>query len=410
MSDAFSNNTVLFIANVWPEPNSSAAGWRMKGLLEVFVSPDCNVHFACTAAKSDYAIDLEEMGIASHHININDSGFDTWLKGLGPNTVVFDRFMCEEQFGWRVKDNCPEALRILNTEDLHSLRQSREVAFKKKESWSANAMIENEVCKRELASILRSDLSLIISSFEMELLQKEFNVPAKLLHYLPFNCTLKPTEKPFEDRAHFVSIGNFKHQPNWQACRILKEHIWPLVRKVLPNAEVYLYGAYPDQKVLQLHDPKHGFIVKGRAGSAEKVIANARVLLAALPFGAGLKGKLLEAMLYGTPSITTTIGAEGMESPENWNGFVTDDWAQFAEHAVQLYQDKNIWEAAVSKGTTCLTSKFSDPSHLSNIPKKISEISDDLEAHRSREAMQQLLAYHSFRNNKFMSRWIELKN
>jgi hypothetical protein len=65
-------------------------------------------------------------------IALNSSSFDVFVKQLQPSIVLFDRFMIEEQFGWRVAENCPNAVRILDTEDLHCLRLARQKAYKEK--------------------------------------------------------------------------------------------------------------------------------------------------------------------------------------------------------------------------------------------------------------------------------------
>jgi glycosyltransferase involved in cell wall biosynthesis len=99
-----------------------------------------------------------------------------------------------------------------------------------------------------------------------------------------------------------------------------------------------------------LHNEKEGFLIKGRAESVEEVFKNSRILLAPIPFGAGIKGKLLDAMQYGLPSITSTIGAEGMHGNLPWNGFVEDDLKVFVEKSVALYSDENLWKNAGKNG------------------------------------------------------------
>jgi len=216
---------------------------------------------------------------------------------------MFDRFMMEEQFGWRVEKHCPDALRILDSEDLHFLRHARHAAIKAGEqnvTVPANHILFSDMAKREIAAILRCDITLTISEFEMALLQQQFNVPADILHYCPFmlNQDKAPFElQSYEQRQHFVSIGNFRHEPNWDAVRYLKESIWPLIRAQLPQAELHVYGAYPPKKATQLHNEKQGFLVKGWADDALAVVADARVMLAPIRFGAGLKGKLIDAHL-----------------------------------------------------------------------------------------------------------------
>ena len=124
------SDQVLIIGFVWPEPNSSAAGSRMMQLIQLFKEQGWKVTFACAAASSPYMADIASMGVEVREIVLNDSGFDIFVKELGPFIVLFDRFMVEEQFGWRVAEQCPDALRILDTEDLHCLRHGRRMALK----------------------------------------------------------------------------------------------------------------------------------------------------------------------------------------------------------------------------------------------------------------------------------------
>ena len=113
--------------------------------------------------------------------------------------------MIEEQFGWRVAENCPDALRILDTIDLHCLRQARQLAFKEKRTFTQEDLF-SDTAKREIASILRCDSSLIISDYEMDLLQEYFKIDKDLLCYVPFllNKVEKAEWPAFEDRAHFI--------------------------------------------------------------------------------------------------------------------------------------------------------------------------------------------------------------
>ena len=88
---------------------------------------------------------------------------------------MFDRFMMEEQFGWRVDKYCPNALKILDTEDLQCLRNARHDAHKAGREFS-HSDLHSDIAKREIAAILRSDISLIISHYEMQLLNDVFKV------------------------------------------------------------------------------------------------------------------------------------------------------------------------------------------------------------------------------------------
>ncbi|AYN06229.1 glycosyltransferase [Flavobacterium sp. 140616W15] len=406
---------LLIIGFVWPEPNSSAAGGRMMQLISIFKEKGFDITFASPALDSDFMIDLTALGIEKKTIALNCSSFDDYIKELNPSIVLFDRFMIEEQFGWRVSENCPDALRILDTEDLHCLRQARQKAFKENRNFVVSDLFSEEVAKREIASILRCDLSLIISEFEMELLESVFKIDAALLYYLPFllNSISENVLKelpPFEERNGFVFIGNFLHEPNWNTVQYLKESIWPLIKKELPDAVLNIYGAYPSQKVLQLHQPKSGFYIMGRADNAQEVVQKSRIVLAPIRFGAGLKGKLVEAMQSGTPSVTTTIGAEAMNGDLPWNGFIIDDAEDFAKATVELYQDKNLWNEAQIKGIEIINTRYLKDDFATDFMEMIFHLQSNLKSHRDNNFIGSMLQYHTMRSTKYMSKWIEAKN
>jgi glycosyltransferase involved in cell wall biosynthesis len=214
----------------------------------------------------------------------------------------------------------------------------------------------------------------------------------------------------FEERQHFVFIGNFLHKPNWNAVQYLKETIWPLIRKQMPEAVLQIYGAYPSQKVVQLHQPKEGFHILGRANDAQEVVRNARVVLAPLRFGAGIKGKLVEAMQCGTPSVTSTIGAESMCGDLPWNGFIADEPQAFADKAVQLYQDKTLWLKAQENGFEIIEKCYLKSLFEDDFIKHILKVRTNLKQHRLDNFMGALLQHHTLTSTKYMSRWIEEKN
>jgi glycosyltransferase involved in cell wall biosynthesis len=406
---------VLIIGYVWVEPNSSAAGSRMLQIVEQFLKQNWKVTFASPAQKGEKASSLKSLGIDEVSIELNNASFDDFIKNLQPTIVLFDRFMMEEQFGWRVAENCPNAIRILDTEDLHFLRKTRHQQLKKGAKFTTEALLKSDDAKREIASILRCDLSLIISSYEMDLLKSVFKIDEKILYYLPFlldKIDKHQTKKwkSFEEREHFVFVGNFFHKPNVDAVLTLKENVWNEIREYLPKAEIHIYGAYVNQQISQLHNKKEGFIIKGFAEDAKEVVGNARVVLAPLRFGAGIKGKLTEAMICGTPSVTTSIGAEGMCGNFPWNGFIEDHFSDFSLMSVELYRNKNMWKNYQSTGTEIINHIY-DKEKLS-VPfiNQIKEIQDTLETHRTQNFLGSLLQHQTLQATKYMSKWIESKN
>lgn len=368
---------------------------------------------ASAAKPSAYSVDLKSLGIPFHEIELNHSGFDDFIATRKPDAVVFDRFMTEEQFGWRVAEHCPNALRILDTEDLHGLRAGRQNAVKQNRSFDS-ADLFNPIAFREIASIHRCDLSLIISEFEMELLRNFLGLRDSQLFYLPFLVDigeLSASEKfpSFSERRHFISIGNFLHEPNLDAVKYLHKSLWPEIRKLIPDAELHVYGAYVPPSIRQLHSEKNGFLVKGRANDVHTVMRSARLLLAPLRFGAGLKGKLLDAMIYATPSVTSTIGAEGMKGKGLWPGTLADEKESFVNAAVNLYQNESAWTKASQQCRHTLTA-FDEKKFSKTFRSTIDNCLEKLREHRLKNFTGSLLQQQQFNSSKFMSLWIEAKN
>ncbi|BCN93557.1 glycosyl transferase [Thiomicrorhabdus immobilis] len=435
LNNLVKSKNLLIIGYVWPEPKSSAAGTRMMQLIKLFQANQWQITFASPAKQGEHKEDLTQLAINEQSIELNNKSFDCFLQNLQPDMVIFDRFMMEEQFGWRVEKNAPQALRVLNTEDLHSLRACRQQMVKNHlktksqqinleelhltdQAWLFSQMAQQEITKREIAAIFRSDLTLMISEFEMQLLQERFQIPARQLFYQPF-LYQQPTIETlpsFEQRQHFVTIGNFRHDPNWDAVLWLKESIWPLIRKQLPQAELHIYGAYPPPKATALHNPKQGFLIKGWADDAFNVIQNARVLLAPLRFGAGIKGKLAEAMLNGTPSITTLIGQESMStgSQNLWPGAIANNSMDFANAAIDLYQNQQAWSKSQTIGFNIVSQRYvlkkEGLESCSALINSCDQLIRHLENHRAQNFIGSMLNHHHHKSTQYMAQWIEAKN
>lgn len=403
---------ILVIGYIWPEPQSSAAGSRMMQLLEFFGSTGSTITFATTAAPTPFQEDIIRLGIKTAAIELNSSSFDTFILELQPEVVVFDRFMMEEQFGWRIEKFCPDALKILDTEDLHFLRNYRERKFKDKKLTSFPA--DSEIAKREIASIYRCDISLIISEVEMQLLSNDLGIPSRILFYLPFLFNEVTSEEiellpKFEERKDFICIGNFKHPPNVDAVIYLQEKIWPLIHKELPDAQMLIYGAYPSAKINSLHKPQNNFHIKGRAKDAFQEVKKAKVCIAPIRFGAGLKGKLTEAMRCGTPSVTTPVGAEGIVGTFPWSGEISSEPAELARAATDLYTDKEKWLKARDNGFTIIQKRFSHLLFYDSFQSRIQTVLDQLEKHRMENFTGQMLQHHRVKSTYFLSKYIEVK-
>jgi glycosyltransferase involved in cell wall biosynthesis len=155
---------------------------------------------------------------------------------------------------------------------------------------------------------------------------------------------------------------------------------------------------------------KSNFFIMGRAENAQEVVRKSKVVLAPLRFGAGIKGKLLEAMQTGTPSVTTNIGAEAMLGNLPWNGFVSDTVEDFVDAAVQLYTDRAIWLASQHNGFSILNKRYQKGLFESIFVERLQYLFSTIEEHRLNNFYGALLQHHTLASTKYMSKWIEAKN
>lgn len=409
----------LWIALVWPEPGSSAAGFRTMQLIEALQGAGYEVEVCSPCKANIYQEKLESLGIRTAAYKPNDSSFDKYIKELDPSIVFFDRFMAEEQFGWRVREQVPNALRVLDTVDLHSLRRARhkkiaDFASQNDFSISEVDLASNDAI-REISSIFRSDLSLIISDAELGLLKSYYKVSAELLELNRFHYSVNSKPNTFEERKNFVAIGNFNHEPNADSYRMLHNYLWNPIRDKLSelgfgDVELHIYGAYPTKEFSELDNPKTGFRVKGWAKEAKETLSFYRVNLAPLRFGAGIKGKVSDGWSVGTPCVGTQVAAEGMCEGFSFGGVIAENKEDFIENAVKLYCQSELWNVAKDRGLEIISSLYSQEKSTQAFLSAIRKALVEREERRHNNFVGLMLWHHQHRSTEFFSRWIEAKN
>ncbi|CAM9240368.1 unnamed protein product, partial [Ectocarpus fasciculatus] len=442
---------LLVLSSIWPEPTSSAAGLRDYNLVRSFQSRGWAVHYAAESKLNEHSATLNRFGVQTTVRPANDSSFDRWVAEERPDVVIFDTFVTEERFGSRVAERVPWALRVLDTQDLHFLRCHRQRAVERllvaraggdpddpvlalssrpgrssrsPEERYAAALTESlrggspvrpdeDPVIRELAAIYRSDLTLIISDHELSLLSTPpFSLPPALLHLSRFQYPPLQTAAaaPFQNREHFCMIGNFRHAPNMDAVRWMKEALWAPIRARLPRARLHVFGSYPPREAMALSAPEDGFIVKGPVKDHFKMLRKHRVNLAPLRFGAGIKGKISDGWWSGTPVVTTPVGAEGMHGGELFGGIVADSAEGLVDAAVRLYSDEEQWRTAHALGARLMDRLYSEQANSEALVERILRARRDIEANRRSNVVGSMLWYNLHRSTKYFSQWIEAKN
>ena len=226
------------------------------------------------------------------------------------NVCVFDSMIAEEMYSFRARELLDgNSIFVTDTQDLRSVRNFRMEQLHGNEPFCITDLpnASNELLIRELSSIYRSDLSLIVSSDEMKYLKQVYGVPQEKLSMASFFYDPPSAENltPFTARQHFVTIGNGIHPPNKDSIYYMRHHLWPKLKQQLADpsdVEYHIYGAYLDNyHSLTSKDLK--FTIKGRLSNLND-LSKYRVNMCMLRGGAGIKGKIADGWLRGLPAIS----------------------------------------------------------------------------------------------------------
>lgn len=148
---------------------------------------------------------------------------------------------------------------------------------------------------------------------------------------------------PYEQRAGLLFVGGFSHQPNRDAVLWFAREVFPLVRQILPDIEWHIVGHEPPPEIRSLMG--NGILVEGAVSETrlEYFYQTTRLVVAPLRFGAGVKGKVVEAMCQGVPIVTTPIGAEGIPEGDE-TLYVSNDAEDMARQIIDLCQNPTLWK------------------------------------------------------------------
>jgi GT2 family glycosyltransferase len=240
---------------------------------------------------------------------------------------------------------------VFDTVDLHYLREQRLAELMK----DAVVMHTAALMKRtELHLARASDMVWVTSPYEVEVLRKEND--ALRVEVIPLVDTVRATTAGFEDRRDLVFVGGCLHPPNEDAVLHFVNRILPLIRTRLPAARFLVVGPHPSLAVRAL--ASDSIVVTGHVKDLAAVLDRARVMVAPLRYGAGLKGKITHSLANGLPVVTTSVGAEGMLVEDRTHLLIADSEQAFAERVVELYEDAHLWARLSKAGAAHVDTHF----------------------------------------------------
>ncbi len=350
-----SGRRILIVDIEPPRPDRDSGSVRCQNLMRLLVSLGYAVTLHCEGRMParDEIDELRALGIDTSPYAGSDP---RWLSENPDDYCA--TIVCRYHLGlaWLplLRRMLPHCLHILDTVDLHHLRELREAELRSNKGLRAAAVATR---RRELKAIQLADVSWVVSIAERNYLQKL--APGTCIEVIPNLHAMPEDVTPFAGRRGFIFVGGGRHPPNLDAADWLLRDIFPMIRSRLGDVQLHMVG--PGLAEALRIDPHAypGVIFHGHVPSLVSLLSSCRVSLAPLRFGAGVKGKVSEALAHGLPVVTTPSGAEGMHLRPGLDALICTDATMIAEAAVRVHEDPELWHRLSDNGRQIVLRHFS---------------------------------------------------
>jgi glycosyltransferase involved in cell wall biosynthesis len=274
-----------------------------------------------------------------------------------------------QQYLSAIRSLSPQTRIVIDTVDIHFLREQREA-----ELYRNQAAMERVESSKKAELGIYSQADALITVTEQDWQHVEAYLPAKP-HFVIPNIHSAPNNPGYSPgRSGLLFIGNFNHNPNKDAVLYFIKEIFPLVKKRVPDITLRVVGVNPPDSIRQLRDK--GVTATGYVPSTGPYLQKARVSIAPLRYGAGMKGKIGEAMAQGLPVVTTSVGAEGMGLVHGQTALIADTPAEFAQHVVKLCSDDDLWSTMSENARLFIRDNYSPQIVSTAVHDMISHLSE----------------------------------
>lgn len=288
--------------------------------------------------EEPYSSTLEQMGVEILYGPKLQSGIWDWIKENKEmiDIAYLNRPHITVKYIDFLKENT-EIKCIYYGHDLHFLREMREYRLTGDEQKKKDSEYWKNI---ELSVMRKADVSYYPSQVEVNAIHElDSSIPVKAITAYVFDEPVQPDEN-FALREGLLFVGGFAHPPNKDAVLWFADHIFPKIRAKLPEVRFHIVGSKADEEVLALGKRK-GIRVLGFVSDEElaRQYQRNRLVVVPLRYGAGVKGKVVEALYNGAPIVTTSCGAEGIPEVEQVLR-IEDEVAAFADCVTKLYKDE----------------------------------------------------------------------
>ncbi|MCD9027460.1 glycosyltransferase family 4 protein [Luteimonas sp. BDR2-5] len=345
---------ILLIDVGTPRPDRDSGSMRAVNLMRVLLDTGFAVDFLPDdrGVQGHYTRDLQALGVTVH-AGDDVPDYPAWLAQHGHRYagVVVSRYHLAEFLFPLLRRLAPQARLVLDTVDLHHVREQREADHR---DHATLRRLARGTRRRELRAMAEADLTWVVSEAEAQMLRSQQVAPA--VHVLP-NLHAIATGPVLPAARHgLLFVGGAGHPPNVDAVDWLVSSLFPAIRARLPACELHLVGDGLDALVPQ---PPAGVVAHGYVPELAPLLDRCRIGLAPLRFGAGVKGKVNLCMAAGLPVVLTPCAAEGMHLVDGRDALIAGSADAFCDAVVRLYQDEALWHALSGAGLENVRRHFS---------------------------------------------------
>lgn len=331
---------LLYIDATMITPDQDSGSVRVSRLLDIARRHDCKVTFIADNLeyKDPYTTDLQQAGIEVHYWPYLRS-IEAYLEEHGPfyDVIVLSRYYVAQKYVEAVRRYAPRAVLALDTHDLHFLRLRRLAEL---EGDAAQKRAAETAYETEMAVMYGSDVTLVVSHIEKEILAEHLpNADVRILTNIHDVAEHVP---PFAGRSGLMFVGGYRHPPNVDAVLWYAKEVLPLIKRRLPGVKTYIIGSNAPASITSLAD--EALEIVGFVPDMTPYLDGCRISISPLRYGAGVKGKVNQAMSHGLPVVGTSPSVEGMHLRDGLEVLVADEPEAFADAIARLYEDEALWQ------------------------------------------------------------------
>ncbi|MDO8726222.1 MAG: sulfatase-like hydrolase/transferase [Candidatus Methanoperedens sp.] len=363
---------ILLIDHYVPTFDKDAGSYMVYNFIKVLSDLGHKVTFIGDnfARLEPYTSIIQQMGVeVIYSPYIKSIGSFLVEKGKFFEIVILGRAHIAVNHISNVKKSCPDSKIVFNTIDLEFLREIRRAKIENNE----NVLRQAEDLKKIEYNLARTcDVTLVVSPVEKEIMLKE-DPSLKIKVISNIIREIKKPNTPFSKRRDIIFVGNFTHLPNIDAVIWFAKEIFPLIKEKIQDIKFNIVGD-PTKEIKSLSSDD--IILLGYIKDADlfQYFDNCKISIAPLRYGAGIKGKIIQSLSYGSPIITTSIGAEGLNLVDGENVLMADEPNKFAEKVVMLYENEALWNKLSKNSIEIVERKYSYDANKILIKELISDL------------------------------------